>query len=262
MTQAPQKNSSRIFGIILCAVGIILLIVIAVVGLIYRSNFSGDSNVYSTSQEIWGQFGDYFGGTLNPIFGFASLAVLLYTLSVQKEELDETKKAFKAQIDLMEQQAFETTFFHLIKLFLEYQEKLHDQKTSKPNTLRKSIEEAYNRVTLKDFPERIDDLKDGFEEHKPLARVSYTILSHIANSTQNTKYMDIFMNQWNIENLGEIALFFTYCFRESADAEVRNEFDDTEKLKLFIKCAIPRIKKSDRETCKAVLDQISQTSAQ
>lgn len=118
-------NSFQSFRIILLIVGIALFVFIAIVAWIYRSNFDG---AYSPSQEVWGQFGDYFGGTLNPIFGFASLAVLLYTFSLQREELEETREAFKAQMGLAEQQAFETTFFHLIKLFLDYQEKFQEQK--------------------------------------------------------------------------------------------------------------------------------------
>jgi hypothetical protein len=38
----------------------------------------------------WGQLGDFFGGTLNPIFGFLGFAAILTTLYIQKRELSLT----------------------------------------------------------------------------------------------------------------------------------------------------------------------------
>lgn len=50
----------------------------------------------SDSREVWGQFGDFVGGTLNSIFGFASFALLLYSLHMQADELRLTRQELAA----------------------------------------------------------------------------------------------------------------------------------------------------------------------
>ncbi|MHB1187769.1 putative phage abortive infection protein [Thiobacillus sp.] len=66
----------------------------------------------------WGQLGDYFGGTLNPFFGFVSVLALLVTLIVQSkelrlstEELRNSSEALRGQNKAIEHQRFEQTFF-------------------------------------------------------------------------------------------------------------------------------------------------------
>jgi len=41
----------------------------------------------SNNPEQWGQFGDYFGGTLNPIFAFLAFIGVLLTVYLQSEQL-------------------------------------------------------------------------------------------------------------------------------------------------------------------------------
>lgn len=73
----------------------------------------------------WGQLGDFFGGTLNPLFGFVSLFALLMTIVYQarslrnsseelrlsREELSKSSAALAAQNKAIELQSFEQTFF-------------------------------------------------------------------------------------------------------------------------------------------------------
>ncbi len=66
----------------------------------------------SSKGSTWAQFGDYFGGVLNPVVGLAALIALLWTLKLQREELktsiDELRKtaeAATAQARTAEQQA-------------------------------------------------------------------------------------------------------------------------------------------------------------
>ncbi|CAG1022003.1 hypothetical protein MTYM_01416 [Methylococcales bacterium] len=42
----------------------------------------------SNKQEVWGQFGDFVGGTLNPIFSFFSFMCLLIALHLQNIQLN------------------------------------------------------------------------------------------------------------------------------------------------------------------------------
>lgn len=49
----------------------------------------------SLSNAAWGQFGDYVGGLLNPVFGFLAFFGLLLTIALQATELEESRKATK-----------------------------------------------------------------------------------------------------------------------------------------------------------------------
>lgn len=54
----------------------------------------------SQEQDVWGQFGDFLGGMLNPVFGFLTLIALLLTIVIQNKELhnstEEMRKSAKA----------------------------------------------------------------------------------------------------------------------------------------------------------------------
>jgi hypothetical protein len=109
----------------------------------------------SGRQDVWGQFGDYVGGLLNPVFGFAGFLILLGTLHEQRlqieegrqrlkneqegerRRLEEERKRWQEQQDAQQQrleeerqrfaeehrarvrQAFESTFFRLLNRFSE-----------------------------------------------------------------------------------------------------------------------------------------------
>lgn len=69
--------------------GIVALLVFVAVAFgvtvyVYRAQFDGP---VSEAPAAWAQFGDYFGGVLNPIVGLAALGALLWTLKLQREEL-------------------------------------------------------------------------------------------------------------------------------------------------------------------------------
>lgn len=74
----------------------------------------------------WGQTGDFFGGILNPIFGFLSLMTLLVTLQQSEEEVHLSREQMKRSADALsaqandsKQQTFERTFFELLRLYNE-----------------------------------------------------------------------------------------------------------------------------------------------
>lgn len=58
----------------------------------------------SDSQELWAQFGDFFGGLLNPIYALLAFLALLYTISLQSVELRQTTTEFRRSADSMQQQ--------------------------------------------------------------------------------------------------------------------------------------------------------------
>jgi hypothetical protein len=72
----------------------------------YFSNFH---SVISTDQAVWGQFGDYFGGVLNPLLSFFALLGLLVTLRAQQKEAKKVE-------DRHQQQTFDARLFQLLSL--------------------------------------------------------------------------------------------------------------------------------------------------
>jgi uncharacterized membrane protein len=69
---------------------------------------------FADDSAIWGQFGDYMGGSLNPILSFISIILLIKSLSLQnqansdlREELQENKQTEKLR-------SFSALFFNMI----------------------------------------------------------------------------------------------------------------------------------------------------
>lgn len=89
------------------------------------------------TQESTAQFGDYIGGVLNPILGFATIALLVWSIQIQLRELRLNTKALEEQaIELKRQNDFtirnenanslNSEFDMYQKLFLEQQSVLND----------------------------------------------------------------------------------------------------------------------------------------
>lgn len=135
MSTDIEKNSKKLKNLNwLLYVAIALLIV--TIGF-YFFNFN---NGFSTERSDWGTFGDFVGGTLNPLFAFLSLFAIIYTIRIQTEELEysreelkatkeeleksriaqeEQSQSFKIQNESIKQQAFENTFFQLVNALID-----------------------------------------------------------------------------------------------------------------------------------------------
>jgi uncharacterized membrane protein len=71
--------------------------VIAIGGVIIRYTSVFSTEIFE-NREAWGQFGDYFGGILNPILSFAAFVTLLINLRVQLTASAMTEKQIKEQV--------------------------------------------------------------------------------------------------------------------------------------------------------------------
>lgn len=79
-------------------------------------------NIDATSTFKLGEFGDFYGGVLNPILTFLMFIGLLITIVMQKNELTLTRDEYKRTSDALSDQAktaqkqsFESTFFNLLQ---------------------------------------------------------------------------------------------------------------------------------------------------
>jgi hypothetical protein len=70
---------------------------------IYFLYFAKDG--VSTDPEQWGQFGDFVGGTANPILGFLTLIALILTITIQSRELELSRKELELTRDQLRRSA-------------------------------------------------------------------------------------------------------------------------------------------------------------
>jgi hypothetical protein len=84
----------------------------------YVWNFRGG---LSSAQDVWGQFGDYVGGVLNPLLSLFTIFGLLLTIFIQRKQVLDSKEQYDKSIIRAEQaeseirrQRFESTFFELL----------------------------------------------------------------------------------------------------------------------------------------------------
>ncbi len=78
---------------------------------LYFMQFNG---AVSSDQGVWGAFGDYVGGLLNPVFALLALIALLLTIRLQSDELRNSSQALKDQNNTLVQQNFERVFFEML----------------------------------------------------------------------------------------------------------------------------------------------------
>lgn len=107
----------------------IALFTFAIVVCSYVANFYAHN--FSNSSGDWGTFGDFVGGTLNPLLSFLALIILLRTfamqreeLIIQREELKDTKELLRLQTQTQIKQQFESTFFALLNVHNQVLESL------------------------------------------------------------------------------------------------------------------------------------------
>lgn len=77
---------------------------------------------FSNDSAIWGQFGDYVGGMLNPVLSFISLILLIKSLTLQNEANQDLRRELKENEKTEKMRSFSILFFNMIasqKTFLE-----------------------------------------------------------------------------------------------------------------------------------------------
>lgn len=190
----------------LLAIGSIALLIMLIVLGFYYFHFNIDDKL-SPKQDTWGTFGDYVGGTLNPILSFLSLIALLWTISIQSNELEltrkelersalaqeESKKNFDEQLKTLARQQFESTFFSLLDQHNKTLEHLII-----PPSVNLSNRISYIQKHIFSNPEVTDlaSAKAALEDKNSLCghyfRVLYQLLKFIAVNTPGSKISQAF----------------------------------------------------------------------
>lgn len=204
---------------------LVLLVVLLIAGVfawklytLYTATFGSDIAL-NTTRADWGVLGDFFGGTLNPIFSFLGLIMLLVTLFQNQTELElsrielrESSRALKEQASTLDKQRFEDTFFALLNQLNNLLEQLvaegvrHDFE-GKPTDIS-SIVAALKRKIIGDnmssllpYEASLKAAKTELLRHNPLLnqyfRILYQILKFIATNSPSTGLIGSF----NADNL-------------------------------------------------------------
>lgn len=81
-------------------------------------------NLFSIGKSGFGEWGDFFGGVLNPILTFLTFMGLLITIILQQSELKQSREEFKGQKESLENQEFDNKFFQMLNLLNSINDRL------------------------------------------------------------------------------------------------------------------------------------------
>ena len=183
------KNTSRnLFGLFKFALYMIMTILfINLITLFFR-----DSN--------FGEWGDFFGGVLNPILTFLTFMGLLITIIIQQKELKESRNEFKGQKEALEKQQIEMTiqsfdnkFFQMLNSFNNITESLviNGPKTGKDvfaehiDVLKQRIRYRYN-----------EDLSKGKKDSNKI--IYFLNVFNDFNNAYDTTFKYYFINLYQL----------------------------------------------------------------
>ncbi|WP_213733330.1 hypothetical protein [Citrobacter europaeus] len=161
----------------------------------YYLNF-GLKGTLSNNTEVWGQFGDYVGGVVNPILTFFTIYLLIRSIGLQRESNDCLVNEIKRQEKLEDYKKFESRFFKLLESqennFQRFKLNVGDNEDGTPqifngNTAVSHIENELSiLVDAKISPPRIHTWLDNLDDdgaYFSLTRRFYLIVKLVDDNT-------------------------------------------------------------------------------
>ncbi|WP_444937707.1 putative phage abortive infection protein [Microbulbifer sp. JMSA002] len=246
------------------------LIIAICAGAMYASTFNGG---LSNDSGVWGAFGDFMGGVLNPIFAFMGLIALLLTISMQSEELNNSTKelrnsaeALMEQSKSLERQNFENTFFQLISLHNEIVSGMKKRTGSRRNGIELEgrfcftyfygwMKEWYDELYLENFDHLTASehtyqkfLEEGVNTFGHYFKNLYEIFRFIDESKADDKEQYIRILRAQLSLYEEVILFYDCVHRPENDdikgvLEKYSFFSNLDKKSLFDDIAHPEMYK-------------------
>jgi hypothetical protein len=241
----PRQNSEQklegfdssqlikwILGIFIVAV-IAFIVVLGMYWLLFDGEISKD-------HQVWGTFGDYVGGVLNPFFSFLALLALLLTINIQNLQLERSKDESKKQAEHLEREFKRIDYHRLIEKLAERINQNYKEKyiflTVDSQTYQISIFQAIHKGTLPRQNIDLERIRIDYENKSPstfntiwmieddLQRLyiyikKYELLSQYSGSPIQHFYKREFkdlitaliQNEW-ISNSENIALFYEFIY--------------------------------------------------
>ncbi len=159
---ANENSKSNLFHLFLIAGAFCIVIVATAFAIVhYDAGATG------------GTFGDFIGGTLNPILTFLTFMALLITIVLQQKELAETRnelaasaRALEDQHRSLDRQNFETTFFQMLTLHNTIVNSIDlEWRNRSPNSYDAASGNIKRRAVGRDcFKQFFDNYKKNYDE--------------------------------------------------------------------------------------------------
>lgn len=181
---------------------------------------------FSSSKEVWGQFGDYVGGVINPLLSFVTIILLIRSLNEQQVANSSLIEETKRQERLEDFKKFESRFYNLIDLqqkgfdaFFIYNEVSYSLPKKKYEGalaaafLEKKVMSLVDAQTPHDdIRSTIEDL-DSHDNLLSIVRRFYLLVKLIddrAAIEDKEEYYEILMNLTDIKLLTMICMMVSY----------------------------------------------------
>ncbi|MCS3528395.1 putative phage abortive infection protein [Acinetobacter johnsonii] len=168
--------------------GVLILFVFGM----YFYNFNGDLN---TDPEKWGPFGDFIGGTLNPILAALAFYWLTASIRLQIQELRETKlelkKAAEAQ-EKSEKHQEEIARLEGLNLELQKQNLYRQIETNKAQQQQIAIQNFENLFfqLIRNLENITKEIQAGtFLKYNDLQSQEYGVAGYVANKFDKRKVL-------------------------------------------------------------------------
>lgn len=179
-----KKSSRSLFRIIQFAAYSIIVVFIV--------------NLFSLTGAKLGEFGDFFGGVLNPILTFLMLMGLIITIVIQRVELRLARNEFRRtadalndQADISKKQIFENTFFQMIRLYNEIIDGMYIQPENVLDILQRVESKRYRGRDCIEF--LYNKLKSGYV--KKIDRGDYDSSRFEAVESEYVRFYENYGNQ-------------------------------------------------------------------
>ncbi len=209
----------------------VIIVMVAVLLCAYLFVFGIVQKITYTSPEAWGQFGDYFGGLMNPAISICTLIIAIRVFSEQKkainlqkeelqatrEELKKTRETANKQAEIMRQQQKSQQFFDLMKIY------------------EKTFQDANKEKNLEDF--FIRDLKQYSRNHPYNSEVEGEL------GLDESKFYDNLFKKYFIKYENE--LFYAYKNYLQLIQSIFVDFFDYNNDQIYINLFISQLKRSE-----------------
>ncbi|MCG9761151.1 hypothetical protein L1D50_18795 [Pseudoalteromonas sp. Isolate6] len=201
------EQSSKIVTRIMLTITILAIIVIGCAIILYLDGFSSllprtsDAKNLESLRGQFGAFGDFFGGTLNPLLTFFTIVLLVCSLSLQSQELKasrtelrRTRKSHEQQAQVLSSQLYHSKqqeLVHALQKHLDFLREIMNRKCitlpavfSDDNINSKAIVQAHYKLKRLKKELKLDKAIEEFEQkrtsiaeiHVPFKRDTYQFI--------------------------------------------------------------------------------------
>ncbi|AZI20183.1 hypothetical protein [Chryseobacterium taklimakanense] len=127
---------------------IILLIILSLIPFLFYVYKFG-TLVLSSDKEVWGQFGDYIGGTLNPFLTFANIIIIGYlTYEISKREQGSQERSLNFQKKLVLSQLRNDAYHNYIRIIDNVMNNYDEKGTALQNSVGEKAQVAAEKIKI------------------------------------------------------------------------------------------------------------------